>query len=55
MSNIVYPLTVLANIYLNNKHLPKEIRPSPLITVTLLLGYLFRLTFFVLFLRSLIG
>jgi hypothetical protein len=55
MSNIVYPLTVLANIYLNNKYLPKEIRPSPLITVALLLGCLFWLTFFVLFLRSLIG
>ena len=55
MSNIVYPVTVLANLYLNNRYLPKEVRPSPLITVTLALGCIFWLTFFVLFLRSLIG
>ncbi len=54
MSNIVYPVTVIANLYLNNKYLPKEIRPSPLITVALLLGCLFWLTFFTLFLLSLI-
>jgi len=54
MSNLVYPITVLANLYLNNKYLPREIRPSPLITVALLLGCLFWLTFFALFVRSLI-
>jgi len=36
MSNIVYPATVLANLYLNNRYLPKEIRPSPLITIALI-------------------
>jgi hypothetical protein len=55
MSNIVYPVTALANLYLNNRHLPKEIRPSPLITIALILGCIFWLTFFALFLRSLIG
>lgn len=54
MSNLVYPLTVLANLYLNNKYLPKEIRPSPLITIALLLGCVFWLSFFTLFLLSLI-
>lgn len=55
MSNIVYPVTVLANLYLNNRYLPRELRPSPLVTGTLILGCIFWLTFFTLFLARLLG
>ncbi|MDM7275109.1 MAG: Nramp family divalent metal transporter [Thermoprotei archaeon] len=54
MSNLVWPLTVLGNIYLNMKYLPKEIRPSPIIVAGLLVGVAFWLTFFALFIASLI-
>ncbi|MEM2501592.1 MAG: Nramp family divalent metal transporter [Acidilobaceae archaeon] len=54
MSNIVYPLTVLANLYINIKYLPKEIKPSPIIVAILLVGTIFWLTFFTLFLLSLV-
>jgi len=55
MSNIVYPLTVLANIYINNRYLPRELRPSPLITAALLVGCAFWLAFFALFLANLLS
>lgn len=54
MSNLVWPLTALGNLYLNLKYLPREIRPSPLIVVGILIGAIFWLTFFALFIASLI-
>ncbi len=53
MSNIVWPLTVLGNLYLNLKYLPREIRPSPLIVVGILIGIVFWLAFFAFFIASL--
>lgn len=54
MSNLVWPLTALGNIYLNLKYLPREIRPSPLIVAGILVGVVFWIAFFAFFIASLI-